>query len=307
MLSANKTSEIPESCRQTPHSKMIMIAGGGAGRATYVADVNIYDPYNQQWIPAAPLLQPRCDFGMATVGDSIYAVGGLGPRPFYALRSVEIYDSQTNRWRAGPEMKRVRCCLGVAALDRIIFAVGGEDNSQAGCTAEMLDPRVGNWMYLRSMSKCRTELALAASNGYLYAVGGRNERHTFKSVEVYDLRARRWTTAQPMPNRHRHGCATVFRDQIVIIGGFQKGKGVLRSAKMLTDDGWMSLPEMSVRREGLGVVNVDGSLFAFGGRDGSRSLSCIEYLGLDSDQWEMSQACFPCPFVLFFSSLGLRM
>ncbi|WKX94101.1 hypothetical protein Q1695_011392 [Nippostrongylus brasiliensis] len=78
LLSEEKTSRVPESWyrrRQTPHSK-IVIAGGGPCGCLFLADVNIYDPCSKQWTSAAPLLEPRCDFGMATVGDSIYAVGG---------------------------------------------------------------------------------------------------------------------------------------------------------------------------------------------------------------------------------------
>ncbi|WKX93980.1 hypothetical protein Q1695_011330 [Nippostrongylus brasiliensis] len=76
---------------------------------------------------------------------------------------------------------------------------------------------------------------------------------------------------------------------------------------MLTDNGWAFLPEMSQPRESPGVVNVNGSLFAFGGWAGGKFLSCIEYLDFNSSQWEMSQARFPCLFVLFFAFLGLRL
>ncbi|VDL75790.1 unnamed protein product [Nippostrongylus brasiliensis] len=69
-----------------------MIAGGKPDGDSRLAGVNIYDPHSQQWTTAAPLLEPRGGFGMATAGDSIYAVGGRGTS--FALRSVEIYDSQ---------------------------------------------------------------------------------------------------------------------------------------------------------------------------------------------------------------------
>ncbi|VDL80946.1 unnamed protein product [Nippostrongylus brasiliensis] len=72
-----------------------MIAGGRSDDFSYLAGVDIFDAYSQQWIPAAPLLSPRCNFGMATVDDSVYAVGGSDP--FDTVRSIEIYDSQ--RWK----------------------------------------------------------------------------------------------------------------------------------------------------------------------------------------------------------------
>ncbi|WKX94008.1 hypothetical protein Q1695_011346 [Nippostrongylus brasiliensis] len=77
MLSEKKTASVPESWyrrRQTLHSKRIMVAGGAPDIVSRLADVNIYDPYSQQWTSAASLLRPRRDFGMATVGDSMLLV-----------------------------------------------------------------------------------------------------------------------------------------------------------------------------------------------------------------------------------------
>ncbi|WKX93979.1 hypothetical protein Q1695_011329 [Nippostrongylus brasiliensis] len=300
MMSEEKTSGVPENWyrrRPTPPSKMIMVAGGEPERSSFLADVNIYDPYSQQWTSAAPLLQPRRFFGMATVGDSIYAVGGLGTHG--DLRSVEIYNSHGNSWRAGPKMQRHRSCLGVTALNGTIFAVGGLDDREAIREAEMLDPRQEEWISLPSMLNRRHDFVLAAVNGLLYAAGCDYESQNPISVEVFDPRACRWTAAQPMLKKRYGAGATVFRDQIVVVGGSDKSLMALSSAEMLTDNGWTFLPEMSLSREGLGVVAVDGSLFAFGGRNRDRYLSCVEYLDFDSNQWKMSQACFPCLFVLF--------
>ncbi|WKX93970.1 hypothetical protein Q1695_011326 [Nippostrongylus brasiliensis] len=279
--------------RQTPYSKMIMIAGGGPNAFSSVADVNIYDPhahivdpYDQQWTPAAPLLQPRSDFGMATVCDSIYAVGGAST--FKIPEAIEIYDPERNSWRAGPEMLCPRMGLGVTALNGIIFAVGGWDGCQISREVEVLDLRQGKWVSLPSMRSGRSHFVLATVNGLLYAAGGFSEDQYFNSVvEVYDPRACRWTTAQPMLNRC-HAAATVFRDEIVVVGGFDENAMDRPTAEMLTDDGWTLLPEMAVGRSGLGVVNVDGSLIAFGGVNGDDHLSSIEYLDFYSNQWEMT-------------------
>ncbi|WKX94100.1 hypothetical protein Q1695_011392 [Nippostrongylus brasiliensis] len=168
----------------------------------------------------------------------------------------------------------------------------------------MLDPRQGKWISLPSTMSPRSHLGLAAVNGHLYAAGGCDGSHTFNSVEVYDLRACRWTTAQPMLKKRNFASATVFRDQIVVVGGFDESKMRLTSAEMLTDNGWTFLPEMSVPRRFLGVVGVGGSLFAFGGRNGEGDLSSIEYLDFDTKQWEMSQACFLVFLLSFYSFWG---
>ncbi|WKX94092.1 hypothetical protein Q1695_011389 [Nippostrongylus brasiliensis] len=295
-LSEENTSRVPENWYRPRQTKMVMIAGGGTEDVIYLADVNIYDPYSQQWTPAAPLMQPRRFFGMATAGDSVYAVGGRNTETQNTsldLRSVEIYDSQRNSWRVGPEMQRRRCALGVAALNGTIFAVGGLDISYVCRDAEMLDPRLGEWISLPSIKNSREDFALTAANGLLYAVAGKSGNQFLNSVEVYDPRACQWTTAPPMLKKRCHAGATVLRDQVVVVGGFDMSGRVLSPAEMLTDNGWTCLPEMSLPREGLGVVNVDGSLFAFGGYDGEDFLSCVECLDFGSSQWEMSQVGMP--------------
>ncbi|WKX94016.1 hypothetical protein Q1695_011350 [Nippostrongylus brasiliensis] len=288
MLSKNKTLDIPESWyrhRQTPLSKTIMVAGGRSDDFSYLTNVNIYDPYNKQWTVAAPLHQPRRSFGMATADESIYAVGGASTND--VLRSVEIYDSHRNSWRAGPKMLCCRYGPGVTALNGAIFAAGGNIGTKTGRKAELLDPRQGKWISLPSMTSGRSHFGLAAVNGLLYAAGGDSRSPTLNSVEVYDPRACRWTTAQPMLKRRCHAGVTVFRDQVVVVGGSDE------KYTMLTDNGWTFLPEMSLPKEGLGVVNVDGSLFTFGGTNNDGYLSCIEYLDFDSNQWKMSQVGMP--------------
>ncbi|WKX94089.1 hypothetical protein Q1695_011388 [Nippostrongylus brasiliensis] len=306
MLGENKSSRIPECWyrgRKTLLFKMTMIAGGEPDDDSCLGDVSIYDPYSQQWTSAAPLLHPRGYFGMATVADSIYAIGGASA--FGSLRSVEIYDSHRNLWQSGPDMQHRRYCVGVTALNGTIFAVGGMDGGQASRETELLDPRQGKWISVPSMINNRSFCGLAAVNGLLYAVGGNSGNETLNSVEVYDPRACRWTAAQPMLKKRCDAGVTVFCDQIVVVGGSDENGLVLPSAEMLTDNGWTFLPEMSLPRKGLDVVVIDGSLFAFGGTDDDDHLSCIECLDFDSSQWEMLQACFPCLSVLFFELLGL--
>ncbi|VDL81510.1 unnamed protein product [Nippostrongylus brasiliensis] len=187
-------------------------------------------------------------------------------------------------------MKHCRQALGVTALDGIIFAVGGRNGGYTFREAEMLDPRRGKWISLPSMRNARCDFGLTAVNGLLYAVGGYGMQ-CLNSVEVYDPRARRWTVAQPMLKKRRQAGVTVFRDQLVVVGGLDESRTFLSSAEMLTDNGWTFLPELSVPRRGFGVVYVDGSLFASGGRNGDVYLSSVEYLDFDSSRWEMLQAC----------------
>ncbi|VDL79656.1 unnamed protein product [Nippostrongylus brasiliensis] len=136
-------------------------------------------------------------------------------------------------WRAGPEMQRRRCGPGVTALNGTIFAVGGVDISETLREAEMLDPRQGEWISLPSMMNGRYRFGLAAANGLLYAVAGKSGNQFLNSVEVYDPRAHRWTTAQPILKKRYDAGVTVFRDQVVVVGGFDMNGRVLSPAEVI--------------------------------------------------------------------------
>ncbi|WKX93992.1 hypothetical protein Q1695_011338 [Nippostrongylus brasiliensis] len=135
-------------------------------------------------------------------------------------------------WRAGPKMQHCRQALGVTTLDGIIFAVGGKGGGHIFREAEMLDPRQGKWISLPSMRNARYGCGLTAVNGLLYAAGGDSDRQNFNSVEVYDPRACRWTAAQPMLKKRYFTLATVFRDQVVVVGGLDEKYTVLSSAEV---------------------------------------------------------------------------
>ncbi|VDL75794.1 unnamed protein product [Nippostrongylus brasiliensis] len=163
-----------------------------------------------------------------------------------------------NSWRAGPKMLRRRMGLGVTALNGIIFAVGGWADSQTIREAEMLDPRqgtyllLGKWISLPSMMNFHFDCGVAAVNGLLYAAGGGSVSRTLDSVlfncqrftrflrcdiqvEVYDPRACRWTAAQPLLKKRCGAGVTVFRDQIVVVGGLDGNEADLSSAEVIPD------------------------------------------------------------------------
>ncbi|VDL83354.1 unnamed protein product [Nippostrongylus brasiliensis] len=145
-------------------------------------------------------------------------------------------------------MQHCRSALGVTALNGIIFAVGGWGDSLHE-EAEMLDPRQGKWISLPSMMKARFGCGLAAIDGLLYAAGGYGMQclnsvlFSFQrftrflicdvQVEVYDPRACRWTTAQPLLKKRYDAGVTVFRDQVVVVGGCDENKMDLSSAEVI--------------------------------------------------------------------------
>ena len=89
-------------------------AGGGGGA-----------PGESAWVAGPSMTTARGSFGLAAVGDKMYAVGGYNGRVIFA--SVEVLDTSADApaWRAGPKMATGRVDLGLAAVGAKLYAVGG--------------------------------------------------------------------------------------------------------------------------------------------------------------------------------------
>ncbi|VDM54675.1 unnamed protein product [Angiostrongylus costaricensis] len=276
---------------------LIMVVGGQAPKA--ISSVDTFDPDSQRWNSLAPLQQRRCRCGVVKAGDLIYAIGGFNGTA--RIKSVEIYDPRRDLWLTGPFMEARRSTLGVAVLDGCIVAVGGFDGSTGLCSAEMLDPRQGQWMALPSMTTRRSSVGVAAMNGVVYAVGGYDgqSRQCLNSVELYDTRANRWRIGEPLLEVRSGAGVAIYRDRLIAAGGHD---GPVVRATMLSGDGWMYLPEMSVCRRNAVIA---GFVFALGGDDGTSNLSSVECLEVDGVnqcwntlQTEMQQARSYCGVTL---------
>ncbi|WKX94011.1 hypothetical protein Q1695_011347 [Nippostrongylus brasiliensis] len=104
------------------------------------------------------------------------------------------------------------------------------------------------------MQCCRYGLGVTALNGTIFAVGGWNGGQTLREAEMLDPRQGKWISLPSMMNgRYHFGLAAV--NGLLYAAGGDSGGQILDS--ILTDNGWTFLPEMSIPRKGLGVVNVD--------------------------------------------------
>lgn len=87
-----------------------------------------YDPVGDVWKDEPPLLYPRSNHSMATVGERLYVVGGniedsYGfPMP---VSVVEMFEPSTmSSWTSCSAVINIREA-GVAVLDSTIYIVGG--------------------------------------------------------------------------------------------------------------------------------------------------------------------------------------
>lgn len=73
-----------------------LFVGGGFDGSHAISCVEMYDPNRNEWKMMGNMTSPRSNAGIATVGNTIYAVGGFDGNEF--LNTVEVYNLESNEW-----------------------------------------------------------------------------------------------------------------------------------------------------------------------------------------------------------------
>jgi N-acetylneuraminic acid mutarotase len=196
----------------------------------------------------------RTELAAAAIGGKLYAVGGRNGN-FTALNTLEVYDPATNAWTAKAGMPTARYALAAAAINGKLYVVGGINSSSTVVkTLEVYDPATNAWTTKAELAgPPRFWLAAAAIGGKLYAVGGRND--------------------------------------VGVIGT------PLQSALMEYDPATNAWTEKAGRpgqfwaRAGLAAAEIDGKLYAVGGKDGSNTIGgTLEVYDPPSNAWTIGRA-----------------
>ena len=85
------------------------------------------NPAEDSWATKAPINQARADFGLVTVGDKIYAIGGSTSNSWRVnpVATNEEYDPKTDTWTTKAAMPTPRARFAMAAYGEPDYCVGG--------------------------------------------------------------------------------------------------------------------------------------------------------------------------------------
>lgn len=146
-----------------------------------VATVDVYDPANNTWSSARPLLLARNHHASAAVGGKLYVIGGRVSSAFISGTSnnvdlVEAYDPATDLWTARARMPTPRSAIGAGAFGNYIIVPGGEMQNYQYLAAfkavEAYNTANNTWQILPSMPHQRHGLAVGVVGNRLYTVSG---------------------------------------------------------------------------------------------------------------------------------------
>ncbi|PIO22812.1 hypothetical protein AB205_0085450 [Aquarana catesbeiana] len=170
--------------------KVLCAVGGKAGLFTCLESMEMYFPQDDSWIGLAPLSMPRYEFGLCTLDQKVYVVGGIATtaggivthmRQGINMRkhesSVECWDPVTNTWTSVERMNECRSTLGTVVLAGELYALGGYNGQSCLQSVEKYIPKANEWQPVAPMIKTRSCFAGAVLDGMIYAIGGYGPAH----------------------------------------------------------------------------------------------------------------------------------
>jgi hypothetical protein len=145
---------------------------GGVGEGRRLArNALSFDLRTKRWsVVVGPT--PREHLGVASLGGTVYAVGGRTAGLDTNLLDFESYRPGDRAWRRLAPVPDPRGGTGAAALAGMIVSVGGEE--PGGTIAEVLAYRVAErrWVQLADLPTPRHGLGVAALGGRGFVIGG---------------------------------------------------------------------------------------------------------------------------------------
>jgi DNA-binding CsgD family transcriptional regulator/N-acetylneuraminic acid mutarotase len=242
----------------------------------------------QRWNSMAPLPTPRSRLAAVYHGGRIYAIGG--DTPDGASAAVEEYDPATNSWRVRNPKPTAVHNAGATVIGGKVFVPGGYSaDGVIIAELEVYDPQADQWERLAPMPVPLCAYAIAASEGKLYTFGGWDGTTYVASTYEYDPRTDTWSEKTPMPSPRGFASAAVSDGRVYVVGGYDGDREfatVMEYDPAAEGQGtpWRERAPLSMRRGGLGVAAIAGTLYSIGG-GWTGYLAFNEKYDPRSDQW----------------------
>lgn len=141
----------------------------------------------------------------------------------------------------------------------------------------------------RASDRMRPRLS-AGRTQVIVSVGGEDDKVVMRSVEFWDPSTRVWKTLACLPFAvSKHGLVVSGQGKLYMAGG-EYPDGSASRAMWRYDpvlNAWHEMAGMNVCRSELGLVMLDGCVYAVGGWEGRSRLDSVERYDPESNSWEM--------------------
>ncbi len=223
-----------------------------------------------RWNFMAPLPTPRSRFAAAYSRGKIYAIAGDTVEG--VTGTVEEYELGTNTWRVRSSKPSPVNNVGAAVVEGRVYVPGGRTSAGAVIAdLEIYDPATDSWEPGAPLPLPRCAYAIGVLEEKIYLFGGWDGSSYVGHTYQYDPLADIWVEKTPMPSALGFAGAAAIENKIFVVGGYD-GREELATVERYdpalddgTQDPWVAASPMMMRRGGLGVAAIGGSLYAIGG------------------------------------------
>jgi N-acetylneuraminic acid mutarotase len=270
---------------------------GGFDGTTYSKRVDEYDPINNTWAQKEDMPTARAYSGAAVYNGEIYVIGGKNKsgtnNSEVDLKNVEKFNPAIGlkgTWHQGlRDLPVERRGIGVEVLKDKIIVLGGQ-NANASNRVDEYSPTTDTWMEKPTMPVAKGFFGTAVVNEVLYTIGGSNYDN---DICTY-VQTGRWSIKGKINKKRSSLAAAELNNKIYIVGGTERyGSDALLSGSLDVLEEYnpatntsTERAKMSKARWDLGVVSVNGKIYAIGGtKSGEGCLDCVEEYDPSSNTW----------------------
>ncbi len=255
------------------------------------------------WSTATPLPTARSEVAVATLGTTIYVIGGYaaaGPHPTALDASgrvdvdqplVQAYDTATRTWSTRAPLPRGLNHIGVAGYGERVYAFGGftRQNRDAVADASVYDPAGDRWSPLAPLPAPLGSISVAVLDGKIHLVGGR-DAHSVTTHLVFDPATGTYAAAAPIPIGRDHMGLVAYGGKLYAIAGRIDDFNHNTSYVDVYDPAanrWTSGAPMPSQRSGMAVALYHDRILAIGGEFGGGTFTNNEAYDPRANAWSV--------------------
>ena len=116
----------------------IVLIGGRDREEHNIASCDLYDPSHDKCLVCSSMHLARSDFGLASVEDRLFAIGGGNLLTGVTTQTTEISGQNGEGWMDGRWLPFPREGMSVAVLGHIVWVIGGSSSESTSPTASVL-------------------------------------------------------------------------------------------------------------------------------------------------------------------------
>lgn len=251
-----------------------------------------FTTFGNFWTQRAPMPSARQRPAAASVGGTLYIIGGLNSAST-VQRGVFAYSPGSNSWTTKALLPAARYGSGAAAINGKIYVPGGLEPSGAPTrTLYAYTTSTNSWATRASMPVASGCGGSAVIGGKLYVFSGCTLLSTGVRISAgllhrYDPSTNSWIRLASSPEVHFSPVVAALNGRLYVAGGNGSSGSATRRLDMYdpATNSWTTLAQMPTPRVSAAGMSTGGFIYVAGGRNGSTYLSSFDAYNPVTDSW----------------------